>query len=88
MCAAMWHGLLRWPYHQLSGGMLVGPTSWLSSLVCGPHVLTWTIRRVTHGSYVLTWITLILSRVCISLSYFIRFVLLLSPNLHPDSLCP
>jgi hypothetical protein len=82
-CAAMWQGLLRWPYHQLPRGILVGPTSWLTSLVWGPHVLRWPNRCVPRGTCLLTWPILVLLRGTPSLLYcFICYVFFV-PSLHP-----
>jgi hypothetical protein len=68
-------GLLRWPYHQLPRGILVGPTSWLTSLVWGPHVLRWRNRCVSRGTCLLTWPILVPPRGTPSLlCYFIYSV--------------
>jgi hypothetical protein len=53
-CVSMRHWVLRWLYHSLPRGILVGPTCQVS-LVVGPTQLRWTDRRVPRGTSWLRW---------------------------------
>jgi hypothetical protein len=82
-CVAMWQGMLKWPYHQLPHGILVGPTSWLTSLVWGPHVPRWPNRCVPRGTCLLTWFILVLPRGTSSLICYFIYLESLVPSLYP-----
>jgi hypothetical protein len=84
----MWYGLLRWPYHQLPCGILVGTTSWLTPLMWGPHVLRWPNKCVPRGTccwlgpFWCCHVAHLISSVVLYILYF------LCPVCTQRSLCP